>query len=169
MNEQSEAFKWLFENQMTDEQRDKVRAVIRQIAELSAQAEPLVTEYIAAGDRSLREARERGAMSKLSRQALEAQEWPEGSMPSPQQWLDWLLRLDRSDQMIIAERVDKALDRSHRCFAMNHDNLMRELRACEDQRWKTTLRMKRYRLAWLSARRYRRNVRAMVTDYLGSR
>ena len=60
------------------------------------------------------------------------QTWPENTKPTAEQWLDWLLTLDRAAQMEQAENVMANADRAHLCLIANHEGLAEQLRATQD-------------------------------------
>lgn len=91
--------------------------------------------------------------------------WPEGQAPTDEQWLDWLLASDREDQLTIARRVRWAMDAQARCLILGHDTLWDNLRAAGRSLSESHARQRRYRLAWLAARRWRQGFRRVVAEW----
>ena len=59
--------------------------------------------------------------------------WPENAWPTAEQWLDWLLILDREQQMAQAESRLLDAEHAHRCVLMNHDNMQAEINWLRDR------------------------------------
>lgn len=53
--------------------------------------------------------------------------WPEGCIPTPEQWASWYPQLRFEDRVEIAERVLDAQERASSCFIRDHDHLERML------------------------------------------
>jgi hypothetical protein len=74
--------------------------------------------------------------------------WPENAWPTADQLADWLPIATRAERVELAAVFLRNSERSQDCFLRNHD-------ALEDEASHLRAKATRYRLAWLSARRWR--------------
>lgn len=92
--------------------------------------------------------------------------WPEGIRPTPLQLLAYLRDPEHSDVDDDALRILAALldanETADRCIVADHDS---EIDRCWKARTDAVLDAHRYRLAWLSARRWRRAYRHVMAHH----
>ncbi|HTW17049.1 MAG TPA: hypothetical protein VMF51_18105 [Nocardioides sp.] len=86
--------------------------------------------------------------------------WAEGTMPTPEQWLDWLLEQDRVDQLRVGDGALNDAGRAARCVMADHDSLLTQLRSINEINGDLARMAGRYRRAWQSARRRGTSTRA---------
>lgn len=91
--------------------------------------------------------------------------WPELQHPTPDQWLDWLLANDRADRVAIVARVLAHVEDAQACVVQGHDTLRLELAHLDVLLRVSTAQARRYRLAWMSARRFRWRLRTAVAEH----
>lgn len=60
--------------------------------------------------------------------------WPEMRYPTPTEWLDWLLALDRRSQELIAERCLILQQQRARCIQADHESFVWQARRAEADR-----------------------------------
>lgn len=88
--------------------------------------------------------------------------WPEMTRPSVTEFYDWFMACPPDVQTTIVERLLQHDEVAARCMWLDHDARMEQAIRWHQQAM-------RYRLAWLGARRFRRNFRRAVAEYFAER
>lgn len=88
--------------------------------------------------------------------------WPQNVQPSPAQLWDWLTQCTPEQREDVLRRLQEHADISATCFQMNHKGAMAELQMRLQQVALLERKNRRLKLAWASARRFRRTTRVAM-------
>jgi hypothetical protein len=79
--------------------------------------------------------------------------WPEGTVPTAEQFRDWFLACTPDEQMHLSSRILEDAGRAAACVMADHDQLLSQLAAQQATIRRVLLERLRYAAAWRSARR----------------
>jgi hypothetical protein len=78
--------------------------------------------------------------------------WPEYAEPTAREWAPWFLEQTPEDQVKLAQAVLDAHSAQHACF-IKHAGVEEAVHTITEMLAFSTVAERKYRLAWLSARR----------------